>query len=747
MRNILWLRDVKKEDINIVGGKGAHLGEMYNAGFPVPEAFIITAQAFKEFMEKTKLKEKIYGFLKVDIEDTQQLDKISREIRESIEKAEIPKFLEKEIIDAYKDLSEEEPSSLFEPCFVAVRSSATTEDLEQASFAGQQETFLNVKGNDALIEAIKKCWASLFTARAIYYRARHGFSHENSFIAVIVQKMMNFDKSGVIFTINPLTNNEKEIIIEAVFGLGEGIVSGAIEPDHYVLDKETGKLLDSRIGIKNFAVVRSSEGKTIKKELFDEDKKKQVLLDYELRKAWEYAVKIEKYYHFPQDIEFGFEAGNFYVVQSRPVTTTKKEMKDSFRTEEVPLLLGLPASSGVASGRVRIIHSLQELSKVQQGDILVTKMTSPDMVVAMQKASAIVTDEGGVTCHAAIVSRELGIPCVVGTKKATRILKDGMIVTVDGSAGKIYSGYKQLEVPKEIISEEMRIAWEEMKKKRRKVDLKVNCDLPEIAERAAATNADGVGLVRIEFMIAEKGIHPVFYLQEKRLDDYKTLLVSGLEKIASAFKGKPVWVRTSDMRTDEYRNLKGADTEPKEDNPMLGWHGIRRSLEQEEILRAEFEAIKVLHDKGYNNVGVMLPFLISIEELKRAKVVMRKVGLEPCKDIEFGVMLETPAACLIIEDLCLEGISFVSFGTNDLTQLVLGVDRNNEKLASLYNEMHPAVLRLIEMVINTCKRYGVKTSICGQAASNPEMARWLIEKGIDSLSVNIDSVERIRSLL
>lgn len=759
MKDIVWLNEISKKDVAIAGGKGAHLGEMYNAGFPVPEAFIITAQTFRKFLEDSKIKEKIYSILaSVDINNVQELEEKAREIRELIEKAEMPHYLILQISEAYAKLSEEEHLRHAEPCFVAVRSSATTEDLEQASFAGQQETFLNVKGNEQIIEAIKKCWASLFTARAIYYRESHGFKHEEALIAVIVQRMINFEKAGVIFTVNPLTNNKNEIVVEAVFGLGEGIVSGAIEPDHYVIEKETGKILETRIGLKNFAVVRTSDGKTVRKELHEEDKKKRVLSDYELKIVWQYASKIEKHYLFPQDIEFGFESGNFYVVQSRPVTTLKKAVKEKIAVQMTPLLIGLAASPGVASGKVKIIYDIKELSKIQQGDVLVTKMTNPDMVVAMQKASAIVTDEGGMTCHAAIVSRELGIPCVVGTKKATSVLKENMLVTVDGTNGKVYEGQyfskemktetKEEEMLKEVISEEMREAWKEMQKKYgQKTLIKVNCDLPEVAEKAARTNADGVGLVRLEFMIAEKGIHPAYYLKENKLNDYTNLLVEGLEKIASAFKDKPVWVRTSDIRTDEYKTLKGAEQEPEESNPMLGWHGIRRSLDQVEILKAEFKAIKILHNKGYKNVGVMLPFLINVEELKKAKEIMREIGLEPCKDVEFGVMLETPAACLIIEDLCLEGISFVSFGTNDLTQLVLGVDRNNERLASLYDEMHPAVLKLLEMVINVCKKYNVKTSICGQAASNPEMARWLVKKGINSLSVNIDAVEKIKKVI
>jgi pyruvate,water dikinase len=353
-------------------------------------------------------------------------------------------------------------------------------------------------------------------------------------------------------------------------------------------------------------------------------------------------------------------------------------------------------------------------------------------------------------------------------------LKDGIIVTVDGNKGSVYEAGQVSETGKEEVKVEEKVeeqkqektdeketisekVVETIKKVEHKVEkafahkhkllVKVNCDLPEVAERAASTGADGVGLVRIEFMIAEAGIHPAGYLKNNKLDKYTELLVYGLEKVAQAFKDKPVWVRTSDIRTDEYKHLKGAEHEPKEANPMLGWHGIRRSLAQEEILEAEFKAIKALHDKGFKNIGVMLPFLIRVDELQTAKSIMRRLGLEPCEDIDFGVMIETPASCLIIDELCKEKISFISFGTNDLTQLVLGIDRNNEKLAVLYNEMHPAVLSLIKKVIKTCKYYKVVTSICGQAASEEKMAKLLVEEGIDSLSVNIDSVDKIRAVI
>lgn len=441
----------------------------------------------------------------------------------------------------------------------------------------------------------------------------------------------------------------------------------------------------------------------------------------------------------------------------------KKEVKKVEVKEAKVLLDGLAASSGIASGIVKVIYDLKDLSKIKTGDILVTKMTNPDMVVTMQKASAIVTDEGGLTAHAAIVSREVGLPCVVGTRIATQTLKDGEIVTVDGTNGKVYEGAIVAGVEKPVAMEEKKEEKPAEKKlgflvslvpeefRRPKIEggilVKVNCDLPNVAERASATGADGVGLVRIEFIIATGGTHPAEYIRRGEQDKYSELLANGIEKIALAFKDKPVWVRTSDIRTDEYTNLKGADQEPEEDNPMIGWHGIRRGLDEPEILKAEFRAIKMLHDKGYKNVGIMIPFVIRTEELRKAKDICREIGLEPKKDVEFGVMIETPASCMIIEDLCREGIDFISFGTNDLTQLTLGIDRNNERLAKRYDEMHPGVLRLLEMAITVCKSYGVKTSICGQAGSRAEMAQFLKKKGINSISANIDSVQLIREAI
>ncbi len=774
-RNIVWLSEIARNDIVIAGGKGANLAEMYNAELPVPPAFIVTAQAYQKFLKNAGIRNKILDIANsIDLENTQELEDKTKKIREIIITAEMPQELAKSITEAYSNINVDRASleeasadvvgiiiASREPCFVAVRSSATTEDLSVASFAGQQDSYLNIKGNKSLLEAIKKCWASLFTARATYYRTKKGFSHEQSFIAVVVQKMINSEKSGVTFTINPLTNNKEEIVIEAVFGLGEGIVSGAIEPDNYIIDKKTLRPKSKRMGKKKISFMRASTGETIKKELPEEVWDKVVLDGHELKNLANYANKIEEHYKWPQDIEWAIEGGQVYIVQSRPVTTVEKEIKEVREIDAPELFKGLAASPGIASGTVKIIYKLEDLSKIKKGDVLVTRMTNPDMVVTMQKASAIVTDEGGLTCHAAIISREVGVPAVVGTRIATQRLKDGQTITVDGRNGIIYEGVvekpkiiseipptEEKEVPKvPVIPKQVKEAYKELREKkfeREKPLIKVNCDLPDVVERAVATGADGVGLVRLEFIIAKGGIHPAEFIRREEQEKYTDLLVEGIEKIAEAFRGKPVWVRTSDVRTDEYKGLQGANYEPREDNPMIGWHGIRRGLDEQEILKAELQAIKKLHEKGYKNVGVMVPFLINVDELKRAKSIMNSIGLQPGKDVEFGVMIETPASCWIIEDLCKEGIDFISFGTNDLTQLTLGIDRNNERLARIYSEMHPGIIGQISQVIQVCQKYNVQTSICGQAGSMPAMARFLTDLGITSISSNIDSVGMIR---
>ncbi|NOZ82125.1 MAG: phosphoenolpyruvate synthase [Candidatus Micrarchaeota archaeon] len=733
MRYILYPKDVSKDDVSLVGGKAANLAELIKAGFPVPECFFVSVEAYEKFISENGLEEKIQQVLsEIDFSDQESISKASRKIKAMILEAEMPKEIKEEIASAYMSLMEAPGGEIEfikagrELPFVAVRSSATTEDVEKASSAGQQETFLNVRGAENVCFSVQRCWASLFTPRAIYYRHRHG--QKKAGIGVIVQRMVNSEKSGVMFTLNPANPKDRNIVIEAVFGLGETIVQGEVTPDRYVVDRNTGEILKKEIGRKIFERVRDPSGVTVKRQVEPERVEAQVLTDQEIVSVAAYGKKIEEHYGFPQDIEFGVEKGKIYILQSRAVTYLEEHEVQDVQGEVI--LKGFGASPGLATGPVKVVLSPEELGKVQKGDVLVTQMTSPDFVVAMEKSAAIITDRGGVTSHAAIVSRELGIPCIVGTGKATEILKDGDIVTVDAYKGVVYRGEVKIEKKEEIAPVREIVTA---------TAVKVNMAFPERLEIAEKT--DGVGLLRIEHMLTRSGMHPVEYIRSGRRDELVSILVENISKIAKAFYPKPVWVRSLDARTDEYRHMQGGEKEPQEDNPMLGWHGIRRSLDEPEILKAEFEAVRKIHESGLDNVHIMLPFVIDVSEFAEAKKIASEILPE---GVKIGIMVETPAAALTIEDFCRHGVSFVSFGTNDLTQTTLAVDRNNERLSKLFRTDHPAVMRLIKEVIRVCKKYGVETSICGEAGSDPRIVEKLVEFGIDSVSANIDAVDKIR---
>jgi len=742
MEYVIWLDQIHSDSLSLVGGKGLHLGEMINLNLPVPFGFAITTNAFEKFLEITNIRTRIKELLhECDVENTQQLLDTSKTIKELIVSQDIPIPIKSSIVESYRQLSysnqiiSEEALRLIsagrEMALVAVRSSATAEDLPTASFAGQQATFLNVKGIKDLIDAVKKCWASLYEPRAIFYRVKQGVAEAS--ICVIIQRMvLSVEKSGVMFTINPVTGND-EVIIEATWGLGEMLVSGAIQPDRYRVSKE-GDILEKIIGrkerrkIRDYATDRTIEV-SVPRDLIDA----QVLTEEEILRLVQYGLKLEKYYNKPQDIEFAIEKNKIYIVQTRAVTTEAKV--ETVKVTGNAILKGLGSSPGIATGKVKLINTIEDLTKIQEGDILVTKMTSPDMVVAMSKSAGIVTDQGGATAHASIVSRELGIPCIVGTQNASKTLKDGQLVTVDAHHGIVYSGEVSIPVeqPSEIPSGISTVT-----------QVKVNLAFPENLEEIAS-KADGVGLLRIEHMITKSGVHPAKLIKEGRGEDYIKILLDGIKPIADAFKPKPVWVRTLDARSDEFRNLQGGEDEPEESNPMLGWHGIRKSLDEPELLKAEFEAVKRLHEEGLTNVHIMLPFIISVDEFRKSREIASEINLPDT--VRIGIMVETPAAALVIEDICKEGIDFASIGSNDLTQGVLEVDRNNFKISNLYSEFHPAVLKLMKEVIKTCNQYNIESSICGESGSDPEMVRQLVRYGIRSISANIDALDKIRKIV
>jgi pyruvate,water dikinase len=720
--NIAWFKELTKEDISIAGGKGANLGEMTQAGFPVPEGFMVTAQAYESFIKENGLGKKILALLKVDVDDSLELQKTSKKIRKLVESAPIPVKIKNEVLDSYKKLGKGK-------AFVAVRSSATAEDLPDASFAGQQETFLNTKGDLQLLENVRKCWSSLFTPRAIFYRVKRNFDHSKVLIAVVVQRMVNANKAGVMFTVHPATGAKDRLIIEAGWGLGEGVVSGSVTPDHYIIDKTNEELLEKEIAKKDIMFVKDKDDRTVKAPTPKELQTRQVLTEVELVKITKLGKLLESHYNKPQDVEWAIEGDSDpYLVQTRPITVLyekEEAVKEEEKEKRKIIVKGLGASPGSASGTVKILQNIEELDKVKEGDVLVTSMTNPDMVPAMKRAVAIVTDEGGMTCHAAIVSRELGIPSIVGTGNATELLKEGVEITVDGSRG-----VAEITGRAQIITA---------------TEVKVNLSVPDerIAKKMAAIS-DGVGLLRVEHIILGMGRHPISFLREGKKEEFVEKLHHDLKIVVDAFYPKIVYIRTLDAPTDEFRSMKGGEEEPFEHNPMLGWRGIRRGLDQPDILKAEFETILRLVEENYTNLGVMIPLVHHPEQIAQAKKIALEVGLKPHKDVQFGIMVETPASALIIEDLIEEGLDFISFGTNDLTQYTLALDRNNERVAKHFTEKHPAVLKLIENVIGVCSEHGVETSICGQAGSDPAVVKKLVNFGISSVSANPDAVLSVR---
>ena len=738
---VFWLEELSGDDLDRVGGKAASLGELRSAGLPVPPAFVVSADTYRKFIQDAGIEDELSDATDIDTDRTAALNAAEERAQELIIESEFPDDLAEEIHTAYDELVADGPSH------VAVRSSATAEDLPDASFAGQQETFLNIE-RDGLLDAVRECWASLFTKRAIYYRGEHGFSHDLVDMAVVVQQMIDADASGVMFTSHP-SSGEDKVVIEAAWGLGEAVVSGSVSPDNYVLDRESGEVIEETIATKKLLLERDQEtGETIEREVSDDRRDMKVLDDETLEELRQIAIEVEAHYGGPQDVEWAIMDGSIYMLQSRPITTIETPAATATAdggdstTGQIgkQLLSGLGASPGTVSGVVRVVDKLDQLDQVEQGDILITRMTTPDMVPAMRRAGAIVTDEGGMTSHAAIVSRELGVPAIVGTGEATTQLEDGQEVTVDGDKGKVTAGLLEEAETAEPVEE---VRPKTPVKPMTATEVKVNVSIPEAAERAAATGADGVGLLRIEHLVLSLGRTPERFVEEEGEQAYIDQLVDGVRTVAEEFYPRPVRVRTLDAPTDEFRQLEGGDSEPNEHNPMLGYRGIRRSLDLPEMFELELRAFRALFEMGYDNVELMFPLVNDADDVIGARERMEAVGIDP--DVRtWGVMIETPASVMCVDEMAEAGIDFASFGTNDLTQYTLAVDRNNERVADRFDELHPAVLDLIGMTIETCREHGVDTSICGQAGSKPAMVRFLVETGISSISANIDAVRDVQ---
>ncbi len=674
----------------------------------------------------------------MNADDSKQLIKAATKIKDLITNAEMPQQIADEIRDAYSSLEG----------LVAVRSSATAEDLPEASFAGQQRTFLNIKGEEEVIDAVQGCWASLFEPRAIFYREQLELDHLKVGIAVVVQRMVQSEESGVMFTREPVSNEEK-ITIEAVYGLGEAVVSGGVTPDLYLVDKKDLSIIHKMIARQEWQLVKNPnrtadiEETNFKLPVPEALQGKQKLSDREILTLAKLGAKIEKLYKFPQDIEWAKGDGKLYIVQTRPITTLKTlEAGQGSELLEAPIFLsGSPAGPGIGYGPVKIVLDACKIDNVKKGDILVAEMTTPDFVPAMKRAAGIVTDRGGRTCHAAIVSRELGIPCVVGTGNATQMLKPDQVVTVDGSKGNIYMG-------KIAAKATQAAAKASAVKIQTHTKVYVNLAQPELAQSVAGRDVDGVGLLRAEFMIAEIGEHPRHMIEEGRGQEFAAKLAQGLTTFAKAFNPRPVVYRTTDFKTNEYRNLKGGQKyEEPEENPMLGYRGCSRYIRERDIFKLEIEAIKKVREK-YNNLWVMIPFVRTAAEMARVKDLLAAEGLRQSRDFKLWMMVEVPSNVFLIDKFLDVGIDGISIGSNDLTQLILGIDRDSQKLAEQFDERDQAVLIALEKVIKATAKRGVTSSICGQAPSvYPELTERLVEWGITSVSVNPDVLEKTRGII
>ncbi len=778
-RFVLEFDDLRIEDVPFVGGKNASLGEMYHElkkkGVKVPNGFAVTAYAYRHLIKVRGLKNKIKEVLKdLNTHDTRDLMSRGKKVRQLILNEEIPEEIVSEIRKSYQNLCKEEGRLVD----VAVRSSATAEDLPDASFAGQQETYLNVRGEKALLVACKKCFASLFTNRAISYREDKHFDHFNIALSIGVQKMVRSDKasSGVMFSIDTESGFKDAVFITSAYGLGENVVQGAVNPDEFYVHKPTLQLgyrpiISKKIGEKEIKMIYSNTGpRPVKNIKVEEKMRKQFSInDEEIIKLARWAVIIENHYKKPMDIEWAKDGitGELFIVQARPETVQSQKdvnvLEEYILKEKGTLITeGDSVGSKIGAGTSNVILEVKNIHNFKKGQVLVTDMTDPDWEPIMKIASAIVTDRGGRTCHAAIVSRELGIPCVVGTNNVTKKVRSGQDITVscsEGEVGKVYRGKLKFAIKKTDLK----------KIPKTKTKIMMNVGSPGSAFEFSFTPNDGVGLAREEFIINSYiKIHPNALINYSKIKDQKLKkkidgltasykdkkqfyidkLAQGIGMIAAAFYPKDVIVRTSDFKSNEYANLIGGrEYEPEEDNPMIGWRGASRYYNPgyQQAFELECKAFKKVREEfGLKNVKIMIPFCRTIEEGKKVLRIMESQGLKKGKDLEVYVMCEIPSNVILADEFSKIFDGF-SIGSNDLTQLTLGLDRDSEIVSDVYDERNEAVKTFIKQVINKAKKNKKKIGICGQAPSDfPDFAQFLVECGIDSISLNPDTVIKTR---
>ncbi|NOQ00093.1 MULTISPECIES: phosphoenolpyruvate synthase [Mycolicibacterium] len=735
--DISALRLTEAED---AGGKGANLGELVAAGLPVPPGFVVLRAGYLDSMHAAGVDNELSALHRealAQVDHSARLSELCHRMQALVAKAGVGDTLRNQICAAYRDLGED--------VVVAVRSSATGEDGRDASFAGMNRTFTNIMGPDVLIDAVQQCWQSLFTPRVITYRASRGFTHDPA-MAVVVQEMMTAECAGVAFTSDPSSGSADRLVIEAAFGQGEVVVSGKVDPDVYVIDKRSLKVLETRIGVKAFKVVRGTDGRDTTVPLGQNDGEAQVLDDTSLRRIAELALAAERHNGCPQDVEWVISAGTVWLVQARPVTTSgTRAARTAPAGEREVILRGLPAAPGCVAGHVRVLVEPADGDRLVDGEILVAPMTNPDWLPTVRRAAGLVTDTGGMTCHAAIVARELGVPCVVGTRTATVDLGEGMLVTVDGTGGTVTAG--DITAPAAEVSVTERPLSPAPAGEVTATKVYVNLAMPGTAEAVAAREVDGVGLLRAEFMLTEAlaGRHPRDLIAHGDQDHLVEAMVDSVARIGAAFAPRPVIYRATDFRTNEFRGLRGGSAyEPLEHNPMIGYRGCYRYIKEPDLFGLELQALSRVRQLC-PNVHLMIPFVRTRWELQACLELVDASPLGQQRGLQRWVMAEVPSVAHWLPEYIGLGIDGVSIGSNDLTQLVLGVDRDSEICAELFDESDPAVLAVIEHIIGTARRFNIPSSLCGQApSSNPAFAEHLVRLGITSVSVNPDAVEAAR---
>ena len=739
MRYVEDIANLGMADAEEAGGKGANMGEMVAAELPVPPGFVVLRDSYLVSMRGGGVSDDLNAAHREALlaaGDPGRFDEMCAKMKALVLQAGMAADVRDRILEAYRAMGADS--------FVAVRSSATGEDGADASFAGMNETFTNVRGEQDLIEKVGQCWASLFGPRVVAYRASRGFTADPA-MAVVVQLMIASERSGVAFTADPTTDATDRVVVEGAFGQGEVVVSGSVEPDTYVVAKETGEILSRRMGYKSFKIIRGADGKDQRIDLDEAQAQAQVLSDDEIRAIADIAVRSERHAGCPQDTEWAIADGTTYIVQTRPITTLNRAGKPAAEQHEV-LLQGLPAVPGAASGEVRVLMDVSDGARLQDGEILVAQMTNPDWLPTMRRAAALVTDTGGMTCHAAIVARELGVPCIVGARTATKDLTDGMVVTVDGTHGRVLAGRTpdtQATPAVTVSSEPVHQIVAEVTATK----IYVNVAMPDAAERAAGLDVDGVGLLRAELILTDalNNRHPRDLIARGEQNTLVDKLAEAVGRVASAFAPRPVIYRATDFRTNEFRQLSGGQAyEPDEHNPMIGYRGCFRYIKQPDVFALELDALARVRERN-PNLHLMIPFVRTKWELEECLELIDASPLGRQRGLHRWVMAEVPSVVYWLPEYVGMGIDGVSIGSNDLTQLMLGVDRDSDLCAELFDESDAAVLDAIGQIITTARRLGITASLCGQAPSTrPDFAEHLVRMGITSISVTPDVVERTR---